>query len=252
MRKITEKTLKNGQKKYLFSTDDSVKTFSTYNEADEYRRNYYTNKKAKIRPNFLFPDSIIEVLNLTVDNCDMPFVVEHFEENFTYIISHYSPLDERELFGIKAFYFEGKLQKNIASDFNVSSSRAGEIIARAIRKLKRYTRILKIGYKNYLLEQDIEILQVQLIDKKKALLSQLNNDDIITKEDIEEFRNYKIENCNFIARTYNCLKRAGIKTLHDLENYSECDILKIQNLGRKSAKEVKNKLAEYGLKLKED
>jgi len=61
-----------------------------------------------------------------------------------------------------------------------------------------------------------------------------------------------IEDLDFSVRAYNCLKRAGIHTLQDLVNKSENDMMKIRNLGKKSLKEVLDKVKELGLLLRED
>ena len=57
-----------------------------------------------------------------------------------------------------------------------------------------------------------------------------------------------IEDLDFSVRAYNCLKRAGIHTLQDLVNRSENDMMKIRNLGKKSLKEVLDKVKELGLR----
>ena len=61
-----------------------------------------------------------------------------------------------------------------------------------------------------------------------------------------------IEDLDFSVRAYNCLKRAGIHTLQDLVNKSENDMMKIRNLGKKSLKEVLDKVRELGLILRDD
>lgn len=61
-----------------------------------------------------------------------------------------------------------------------------------------------------------------------------------------------IEDLDFSVRAYNCLKRAGIHTLQDLVNKSETDMMKIRNLGKKSLKEVLDKIREMGLVLRDD
>ena len=61
-----------------------------------------------------------------------------------------------------------------------------------------------------------------------------------------------IEDLDFSVRAYNCLKRAGIHTLQDLVNRSENDMMKIRNLGKKSLKEVLDKVKELGLLLREE
>ena len=61
-----------------------------------------------------------------------------------------------------------------------------------------------------------------------------------------------IEELDLSVRSYNCLKRAGINTVHDLTEKSEAEMMKVRNLGRKSLEEVKVKLADLGLGLKND
>lgn len=61
-----------------------------------------------------------------------------------------------------------------------------------------------------------------------------------------------IEDLDFSVRVYNCLKRAGIHTLQDLVNRSESDMMKIRNLGKKSLKEVLDKIKDMGLTLQDE
>ena len=56
-----------------------------------------------------------------------------------------------------------------------------------------------------------------------------------------------IDDLDFSVRAYNCLKRAGILTLRDLVDKSENEMMKIRNLGKKSLKEVLDKVKELGL-----
>ena len=60
-----------------------------------------------------------------------------------------------------------------------------------------------------------------------------------------------IEEIEFSVRAYNCLKRASINTMQDLIDMTEADVSKIRNLGKKSLKEVIDKVAEMGLKFHE-
>ena len=61
-----------------------------------------------------------------------------------------------------------------------------------------------------------------------------------------------IEDLDFSVRAYNCLKRANIHTLQDLVNKSESDMMKIRNLGKKSLKEVLDKIRDMGLVLRDE
>ena len=61
-----------------------------------------------------------------------------------------------------------------------------------------------------------------------------------------------IEELDLSVRSYNCLKRAGINTVHELASKSEDDMMKVRNLGRKSLEEVKVKLEVLGLGLRKE
>ena len=60
-----------------------------------------------------------------------------------------------------------------------------------------------------------------------------------------------IEEIEFSVRAYNCLKRAGINTMQDLIDKKEVEVTKIRNLGKKSLKEVLDKVKEMGLKFRD-
>jgi len=60
-----------------------------------------------------------------------------------------------------------------------------------------------------------------------------------------------IEDLQLTIRSYNCLKREGIHAVGELVARSEADLLDIRNFGAKSINEVKDKLAELGLSLKD-
>ncbi|MBR4830792.1 MAG: DNA-directed RNA polymerase subunit alpha [Bacilli bacterium] len=59
-----------------------------------------------------------------------------------------------------------------------------------------------------------------------------------------------IDDMEFSVRAYNCLKRSNINTMQDLVNMKESEIMKIRNLGKKSLKEVIDKVKSMGLSFK--
>lgn len=61
-----------------------------------------------------------------------------------------------------------------------------------------------------------------------------------------------VEELDLSVRSYNCLKRAGINTIQELTDKTEAEMMKVRNLGRKSLAEVKEKLDQLGLGLKEE
>ena len=67
----------------------------------------------------------------------------------------------------------------------------------------------------------------------------------------EDPLNMNIEELDLSVRSFNCLKRAGINTVSDLVQKTEDEMMKVRNLGRKSLEEVKKKLEEIGVCLRE-
>ena len=50
-------------------------------------------------------------------------------------------------------------------------------------------------------------------------------------------------------RSYNCLKNAEIRTISELVQKTEAEMLKTKNFGRKSLNEIKDILTNMGLSL---
>lgn len=68
-----------------------------------------------------------------------------------------------------------------------------------------------------------------------------------TKPEENKYQGMLIEELDLSVRSNNCLKRAGITTVLELTQKSEDEMMKVRNLGKKSLKEVKEKLASFGL-----
>ena len=90
---------------------------------------------------------------------------------------------------------------------------------------------------------------------KFANVVEITRDINIEKEEtvVEEnkFENYTIEELDLSVRSNNCLKRAGVTTLAGLTEFTEEEMMKVKNLGKKSFKEIKDKLAAYGFSFKD-
>ena len=61
-----------------------------------------------------------------------------------------------------------------------------------------------------------------------------------------------IEDLNLSVRSYNCLKRYGIQTIQELTNMTKSQVEKINNLGKKSLREIQKQLTDYGLTFKDE
>ena len=86
-------------------------------------------------------------------------------------------------------------------------------------------------------------------------LSEKAQSQDILAETVEEpknkYQDMTIEELVLSVRSSNCLKRANISTVIELTQKTEEDMMKVRNLGKKSLKEVKEKLQAIGLGFRE-
>lgn len=75
-------------------------------------------------------------------------------------------------------------------------------------------------------------------------------DNETTEEPGLENSTLSIDDLDLSVRSSNCLRRAGINTVEELCQKTEEDMMKVRNLGRKSLDEVKKKLSDLGLSLR--
>ncbi len=59
--------------------------------------------------------------------------------------------------------------------------------------------------------------------------------------------NKSVDEMELCVRSYNCLKNANIRTIGELVQKTEADMLKTKNFGRKSLNEIKEILTGMGL-----
>ena len=68
-------------------------------------------------------------------------------------------------------------------------------------------------------------------------------------ENLAEYLNRSVDELELSVRSANCLKNAGIRTIRDLVQKSEKDMLETKNFGRKSLNEIRDILRPMGLSL---
>ena len=112
-----------------------------------------------------------------------------------------------------------------------------------------------------LVKYEVESTRVGQNENYDKLTMEINTDNSISDitglmqekkvDTITKTLETPIEEIEFSVRAYNCLKRAGIHTVQDLISKREVEVTKIRNLGKKSLKEVLDKVAEMGLKFRD-
>lgn len=119
--------------------------------------------------------------------------------------------------------------------------------------------ILNIYTNGSIKPQEALALASKILIAHFNILTELSNIKDLTGLMIEKTEDNKskeletpIEDLDFSVRTFNCLKRANIKTLKDLVDKKQSDFMKIRNLGKKSLKEVLDKMKDLGLTLRDE
>lgn len=96
----------------------------------------------------------------------------------------------------------------------------------------------------------------QIIKSHLSLFEEQSDNEVgevfqVHQEEARQVKATPIEVLELSVRPYNCLKRNGIHTLEQLLECSEEDLMNLRNFGQKSMEEIKQKLAERNLSLKD-
>lgn len=88
--------------------------------------------------------------------------------------------------------------------------------------------------------------QINVFVDLKAPMARKNS---ASHSDVDPILLRPVEDLELTVRSANCLKAQNIRMLGDLVQYTENDLMKFPNLGRKSLNEIKSVLSERGLSL---
>ena len=119
--------------------------------------------------------------------------------------------------------------------------------------------IMEISTKGSIKQEEAMALAARIMIEHLNIITDLNEIADVTgimnaKQEDTKLKKLEtsIDDLDFSVRAYNCLKRAGVNTLGDLTAKSELEMMKVRNLGKKSLKEVIDKVKDMGLKFRED
>jgi DNA-directed RNA polymerase alpha subunit len=86
------------------------------------------------------------------------------------------------------------------------------------------------------------VIQIMLFNGNTKVMKEFLERNDLLKTPLTKF--------NLSVRTYNCFKFYEIKTLEDLTNLTEQDIMKLRNFGKKALAEIKNLFEQHNLSFK--
>ena len=153
---------------------------------------------------------------------------------FDYNTAFNRRLTDREKIVITLRFRDGFRLDDVGARLGVTRERIRQIEHKALRKLNRDL--------HYIIDDKRKLESVREENAKlRAYI--LNIESSSTAKEECPCLDTLIEDLDFSIRTYNCLKRAYINTLHDLVTYDK-DFINIRNLGRKSLEEIIYKVTE--------
>ena len=134
-----------------------------------------------------------------------------------------------------------------------------EVLSTRVGQDESYDKlVMEISTNGSMTPEEAMALGAKILIEHFTIVADLNSISNITGimqekkiDNITKTLETPIEEVEFSVRAYNCLKRAGVHTVQDLVNKKETEVTKIRNLGKKSLKEVLDKVAELGLSFKE-
>lgn len=182
---------------------------------------------------------------------------------------------EREMLSLRYGLSDNKAKtpEEIGQQWEITRERVRQIEAKALRKLRHPTRQrpLKFAYslatdaevESYRAEikrkQEQESWRKELYPGIEAEIFQRAARDPSLLQRIEDLKlQYKtkydgkpVEELELSVRAQNCLAQLNIKTVGELLQRSEMELLRTKNAGRKTLKEIKDVLVDLGLRLPE-
>lgn len=163
--------------------------------------------------------------------------------------------------------------------FDLSRDRIRQIEAKALRKLRHPYRRIKLFMTNTILdvcpnakklhpvtkgnlyrlgitteEKLVEYIKSDISDNLRIEISEWL-DELNMPNEMKAFNNVPIllsDITKMSVRAYNCLRRAGFKTLEDVSKVSIDDLMKVRHLGRHTLDEILGILEHYGYKISDE
>ena len=137
-------------------------------------------------------------------------------------------------------------------NFTVENTRVGDITDYDKLTLEVWTNGTMsakdaVSYAAKILNEHLNLF-VDLSEETSGVEIMVVKDNDSNKQTLE----MTVEELDLSVRSFNCLKRANIHKVGDLIEKTEDEMMKVRNLGKKSLDEVIQKLAQFGLSLRQE
>ncbi|MBQ2658474.1 MAG: DNA-directed RNA polymerase subunit alpha [Erysipelotrichaceae bacterium] len=153
--------------------------------------------------------------------------------------------------GIGTIYTDSIYTPVIKANYTVEPTRVGQSAKYDELTMEVWTNGSIDPKESLALAAKILISHLDLLTNIDTEISEM---DSVMKDYVNEGNakkvNMSIDDLDLTVRSYNCLKRAGISTVEELTQKTEEEMSRVRNLGKKSLKEVKEKLQALNLSFK--
>lgn len=191
----------------------------------------------------LWPFNLIESVGFDIES-----VINNFEQRL-----ETCGLTEKEYHIIIKYYREMKTLQEIGDEWGITRERVRQIMHKGLRRMKHRQAYFEIGeYQNkeQLAKQEYEkFLQEKYQTWTYESAQQFIKDyELLGGHSSKTSLDLEIDELDLSVRSYNCLKRGGIQTVRDIVEMA-WQLPKLRNLGKKSLKEIKDRLKEYDIEI---
>ena len=205
------------------------------------------------------------------EECPYPFnvleAINRPDADYSMFETFLSQCSEREWQCVYSYYHDGLTLQQIAKKFGVTRERIRQLVSKGLRKVACCYAMLS---KKQELERQRERFQADLktLNEYREQLVKLFKENGVYTEEMEiEFGkptskgrdevvqcslSESIDSLNLSIRSHNCLKRAGVETIDDLISHTYDEMRSVRNLGKRSLREIEEKLKERGYAFKEN
>ena len=204
------------------------------------------------------------LMNTFLEETGAYVLTEDQENGINYAVSQLRPSEQE---AIKLYFQDMQSLAEIGRAKGFTTERARQIVSKSLKKLRspQLFQYFRYGLEKSSLktrEENLDFLE-HALDSKEAALNErktklktiedcLNNIEGSIKGALKTTREpilaaERIENMHLSPRTFNCLRREGIRNIQDLEGVTEEDLARMRGMGRKSVDELIAKLEEYGV-----
>ena len=168
-----------------------------------------------------------------------------------------------------------KTFREMGTRFGCSQERIRQIEAKALRKLRHpnRTKTLKVVY-DLVTDTEVESYVAEMKEQedrqqwkqrlypeveeevlRRAAMNSLLNSEMKALRHQQQLTYYDarpVEELELSVRSANCLENAGIRTIGELRQRSEAELLITKNFGRRSLKEIREVLGGIGMTLRKE